>query len=96
MATHYRLVTARQGRDGKTYWTKIGVMFPMKDRDGFNISLEALPLMSQNDQGEMECRVVAFDGTDDQQSGQSNHNRAKANGYQQQPLDADLDDEVPF
>lgn len=93
MASHYRLVTARQGRDGKTYWTKIGVMFPMKDRDGFNISLEALPLMSQNDQGEMECRVVAFDGTDDQQS---SHNRAKANGYQQQPLDADLDDEVPF
>ncbi len=93
MATHYRLVTARQGRDGKTYWTKIGVMFPMKDRDGFNISLEALPLMSMNDQNEMECRVVAFDGTDDQQSG---HNRAKANAYQQQPLDADLDDEVPF
>lgn len=43
MADRYDLKVARQGRDGKIYWTKIGVMFPMRERDGFNITLEAFP-----------------------------------------------------
>jgi hypothetical protein len=61
MADRYDLKVARQGRDGKTYWTKIGVMFPMRERDGFNITLEAIPLQTMNDQGQLECRITAWE-----------------------------------
>jgi hypothetical protein len=61
MADRYELKVARLGRDGKTYWTKVGVMFPMKERDGFNITLEALPLQTLNDQGQLECRITAWE-----------------------------------
>jgi hypothetical protein len=94
MADRYRLTTPRLGKDGKTYWTNVGVMFPMKGKDGFSIILEALPLQAINDQGTLECRMMAFDATEDQQSG-----RAKGNRYPQQPLDKpvnDLDDDMPF
>jgi hypothetical protein len=73
MADRYDLKVARPGKDGKVWWTKIGVMFPMKDRDGFNITLEALPLQTLNDQGQMECRITAWEPyKEDQQSGYDN------------------------
>jgi hypothetical protein len=31
------------GRD-KSYWSRIGAMFPHKDGQGFNLNLEALPV----------------------------------------------------
>ena len=103
MADRYRLAVPRPGKDGKTYWTNIGVMFPMKGKDGFSIIFEALPIPSLNDRNELECRAMAFDATDDQNRQQSSHNEAKSNGYQDQgqaPLDndtsGDLDDEIPF
>jgi hypothetical protein len=67
MADRYDLKTARTGRDGKTYWTKIGVMFPMRDRDGFNITLEAMPLQTMNEQGQLECRITAWEPYKDEQ-----------------------------
>lgn len=51
MATRYDLCTGRKDKDGKTFWTRIGVMFPAKEGDGFSIKLEALPL--PNDKGEV-------------------------------------------
>tara|TARA_E500000305_G_scaffold110475_1_gene118540 strand:+ start:1274 stop:1486 length:213 start_codon:yes stop_codon:yes gene_type:complete len=53
MADRYELKTVRQGSDGKTYWTKIGVAFPMKDKDGFNVSFDALPIPQLNNKGEL-------------------------------------------
>jgi hypothetical protein len=64
-------------------------MFPMKDKDGFSIIFEALPIPTLNDRNELECRVMAFDATEDKPG---DHNKAKGNGYQQQPLD----DNIPF
>ena len=51
MATRYDLLTSRKDKDGKSRYTKIGVMFPSKQGDGFSIKLEALPLA--NEQGEV-------------------------------------------
>lgn len=42
--TRYDLITGREGGDGKTYWTKIGSMFPSKDGTGFNLAFDALPI----------------------------------------------------
>ena len=85
MAERYELKTTRQGSDGKTYYTKVGVMFPWKSGKGFNISLEAMPLMQMNDQGQIECRIMASEPfkNDD---GISQNTEGKA----------DLDDEIPF
>lgn len=51
MTQRYDLCTGRKDRDGKTHWTKIGVMFPSQQGDGFSIKLEAYPL--PNDKGEV-------------------------------------------
>ena len=40
----YDLIIARPGKDGKSYFMKIGAMFPSKDGEGFAIKLDALPL----------------------------------------------------
>lgn len=51
MASRYDIVTGRKDKDGKTFWTRIGVMFPAKEGDGFSIKMEALPL--PNEKGEV-------------------------------------------
>jgi hypothetical protein len=44
MAKPYRVSCPRKDeRNGKTYWTNIGAAFP-RDRGGFSIMLDALPL----------------------------------------------------
>lgn len=48
MATRYDVLSPRQykDRDGneKTTFMKVGVAFPMRDKDGFSVTLEAIPL----------------------------------------------------
>ena len=93
MADRYRLVVPRKDRDGKTWWTKVGVMWPLKGKDGFSITMEALPLMTLNDSNELECRIMVLDDTQDYQP--SDHVKAKGNGYQDQAKDiSDLGDDV--
>lgn len=36
-------LVAREGKDGKTHWTKIGAAFPNRD-GGYSVVLDALPL----------------------------------------------------
>ncbi len=96
MADRYDLKVARQGKDGKTWWTKIGVMFPMKDRDGFNITLEALPLQTMNDQGQMECRITAWEPYKDDRS-PGYDDRSSSSSEPTSVSDSTLDgDVIPF
>jgi hypothetical protein len=96
MADRYDLKVARQGKDGKTYWTKIGVMFPMRERDGFNITLEAIPLQTMNDQGQLECRITAWEPYKDDQSAQYNAGGQNASSSQPQAPTNDPDGDIPF
>ena len=57
MADRYELKTPRKGRDGKTYWNRVGVAFPKKNGDGFNLQLEALPVPQLNDNGQVEVFI---------------------------------------
>lgn len=92
--THYTLTVAQE-RGGKTYWTRIGTMFAMKDRDGFNLVFSALPIPSLNKDGQLEVRVAAFPPKDDDdrpaQGGQRQEYAGGATGRRE-----DLDDEIPF
>jgi hypothetical protein len=56
MAERMDLVAPRTGRDGKTYWTKLGVAWSMQG--GWRLSFEALPLPSKNRDGDWETMVL--------------------------------------
>lgn len=62
MSNHYNVLMAREytTKDGETKsaFTKIGVAFPMKDKDGFQVSLEAIPLQSIGKTGKLECKLL--------------------------------------
>jgi hypothetical protein len=75
-------MTGKKDKDGKTRWTRIGVMFPSKQGEGFSIKLEALPLPN----AEGEVWISAFVPRENDRQG----------APQQSGRNHDLDDEVPF
>jgi hypothetical protein len=85
MTTRYDLCTDRKDQNDKTHWTKIGVMFPAKNGDGFAIKLEALPL--PNDKGEVW--VSAFVPKDKDDSAPPARQQAPTRGGRD-PLDGDI------
>jgi hypothetical protein len=96
MADRYDLKVARQGKDGKTWWTKIGVMFPMRDRDGFNITLEALPLQTLNDQGQLECRIAAWEPYKDEANTRVDNRGAEPTSSPPQMSGNGPEEDIPF
>ena len=44
MTSRYDICAGRKDRDGKTFWLKIGAMWPAREGDGFSIKLDAIPL----------------------------------------------------
>ena len=112
MADRYDLLAARPYIDGqgeeKTYFSKIGTVWPMKDRDGFSITFDALPVPSIKD-GKVETRAIAMppkprDGEQpaqqQQQPSGGGYNRDK--GARRIPENAPsfepggMDDDIPF
>lgn len=93
MTARYDIMVARES-NGKTYWTKLGVMFPMNGKDGFSISLEALPIPQIGKDGKIECRLCAFPPKeqDGYQQGRGNARPAQKTAINND----DLDDEIPF
>ena len=102
MAERYDLKVARTDKNGKTWWTKIGVMFPMRERDGFNMTFEALPIPSMNQEGNLECRVTAWEPyKEGEKPGNSVNRKAEAAQPTAAPAppaggDDLLDDNIPF
>jgi hypothetical protein len=43
MSAPFKVCAPRKGKDGKTYWTRIGAAFP-RDSGGMSVVLDALPL----------------------------------------------------
>ena len=66
-------VIRREGQDD--YWLNIGLAFPHKDGNGFNIVLQALPL-----DGKIVCREITDDQADE--SGGSSRGRQEQRGGQ--------------
>lgn len=112
MADRYELLTVRsytdtQGEEKKAF-TKIGTVWPMKDRDGFSISFDALPVPVLNREGQLETRALMLPPKpreDDQQQRQAE--RPAGGGYSQDKgsrriqnapafESGGMDDDVPF
>ena len=47
MSDRYDIKTPRKRKDGKTFWLRIGAMFP-GDGDQYSIALDALPIPDEN------------------------------------------------
>lgn len=58
------MVVAREGRDGKTFFSKIGVAWPM-DKGGYRLVFEALPAGGINREGKFEVTALLFPPRDD-------------------------------
>ena len=92
MVERFELKQARTDANGKTWWTKIGVMFPFKSGKGFNLIFEALPVPGLNDQGQIEVRVMGMEPYKDDGAGSPRTNNAPPDSSTEPPLD----DEIPF
>jgi len=105
MTIRYDICTGREDRDGKTRWTKIGVMFPAKSGEGFAIKLEALPL--PNKDGEVWVKAFVPREREEGQEPEERRPATRAAGkvdYDALPRPtptrngsaASLDDSIPF
>lgn len=83
MAERYDLLTVRES-NGKSYFTKLGAMFPNQKGDGFNIVLDGVPA-SVDGQYRLLAKVPLPRDGDRQQS------RGPANSFA-----TDLDDDIGF
>lgn len=104
MTNRYDIVSPRpNSKDGgKTYWLKIGAMFPAKDGESFAIKLDALPLPDAK--GEIWIRAsVPLPPRDEAQEPEERaapvqQPRERPTGIPErpQPSTAKLDDDIPF
>lgn len=53
----YDLIIAREGKDGRSYWTKIGSGFPARSGEGFSLSFDALPMPGKDGGCWVQMRV---------------------------------------
>jgi len=85
MTQRYDAVISRTDKDGKRRYTKIGAAFPMREGDGINIILDALPMPGPDGQAFIALFVPRDDKQKPQQRQQAQHSPR-----------ADMDDSIPF
>ncbi len=98
MSNRYALMSPRKDREGKTRWTKVGVMFPAKSGNGFALKFEALPL--PDEKGEVWVQAMEpREREEGQEPGERPAQRQNYNPIPQKPAKstgAMIEDEVPF
>lgn len=80
--TRYDALTVRES-NGKSYFSKLGAMFPNKNGDGFTLLLDAVPASNE---GQYRILLVTPKERDD------NRQSGGQRGERQQPYD----DDAPF
>lgn len=94
MADYYEVNSVREDRNGKKRWTRLGVAFPHKQGDGFNITLSAIPAPED---GEFKFVMTRPRERDDRQGGYEGRSEsARQPSGRIQSRNDDLDDHVPF
>lgn len=61
----YNICVARPGKDGKTYWSRIGTAWP-DDKGGFNLQFEALPIPSYSEKYGLRVEAKIFPPREDE------------------------------
>lgn len=87
----------RKGKDGKTYWHRIGTAF-VSDDGKIGLTFDSLPIPD----AEGKCSAQIFDRRDKddipRRDGPPNRSMAVAAGYGRggKPDASDIDDDIPF
>ena len=94
-ATRYDVLAAREytdrSGDKKSSFLKVGVAFPMRDKDGFSLQLEAVPAPQD---GVYKLLLMPPKEREDKPTTSA---RGPAQRSHQRPLDDELDSEsIPF
>jgi len=90
--SRYEVKTSRVGKDGKTYWTRVGVMFPLGNgKDGFSIVFEALQIPKLGQDGQLRVEAVCLPPLE--RDGDRPARSAAAPASRQRD---GLDDDIPF
>lgn len=85
-ATRYDIIATReyeQNGEKKTAYTRIGTAFPLRDKDGFNLIFDALPVAGK--------ALLLPPKPKEDAPRASSHTPPRSAGTQ-----ADIDDEIPF
>lgn len=95
MADRYDAVAVRRYKDGqgneKSQFTTVGVAFPMRDKDGFTVRLNAVPAPTD---GEFVILLMPpRQKEENRASGQSRGSEAQGRNAN---FSRDLDDDIPF
>lgn len=87
----YDLIVAREGKEGKVYWTKVGSGFPARSGEGFSLLFDALPLPGKDGSVWVQMRIPQerTDSPRPQRAAQSVTSGAP-------PRSMDDDDQIPF
>lgn len=99
MSSRYDVMSPRKDREGKTRWTRIGVMFPAKSGNGFAIKLDALPLPDEKG----EVWISAMEPREREEGQEPEERRAPAPRQAPRQVEQrggsardDLGDSIPF
>ena len=84
MSKPYNICTAKAGKDGKTFWNRIGTAWP-DDKGGFNLQFDALPVPTFSEKYGLRVEAKIFPPKDDDGGSRG------STSYSQE-----LSDEVPF
>lgn len=101
MSNRYDVMSPRKDREGKTRWTRVGVMFPAKSGNGFAIKFEALPLPDEKGEVWVQAMEPKERDADEDRPAAKQQGRPPAsyNPIPQKPAPSSgpmLDDEIPF
>lgn len=86
MAERYDALTVRES-NGKSYFTKLGAMFPNRNGDGFTLVMDGMPASVD---GQYRILLMVPKPRDNQQGG--NQTRGGNNNF----ATDDLDDDIAF
>jgi hypothetical protein len=93
MAKRLEIKQPKPGRDGKTWWSKIGTAW-VADNGNISLVFDALPLSSLNDKGELETRAMLMEPLERDAAPRATGRRPDRGSSH----DPDLDDasDIPF
>lgn len=82
-------LTVRESKDGKSFWTKIGVAWPNKNGPGYIVRLDAMPASVE---GQFVIHLREPLPKDGDRAQSASNDRAEARNRS----NADLDDDIAF
>lgn len=97
MADRLDAICGIKSRNGKTYWTKVGVAFPSRQGNGYSLFLDYIPV-TRNEDGKIA--ILLAEPREDGERGRG-RSRDDDDGEERRPPRGEkkqdpMDDDIPF